>query len=173
MDNKGIITPDRSLVLPSRHVVHHSIGSHPVHFGIQPKSVKGRISHFENVPKIGQHMSSVSVLRTKKPRTDIHMVWVIRQTGLIPATVEVVESISQLGFENLAMLFFDSPELWEGKVDEINLACLGSITTDTGTAKGILFRVCSGGIFVDTFPARSSINRLPVDWIFPAFAQAS
>ncbi|MFA5934846.1 MAG: hypothetical protein WC827_03115 [Candidatus Paceibacterota bacterium] len=170
MDKKGIFTPNRSLIHPSiRHIVHHFIGAHPVNFGHRPVSIKGRISHLEDVQVHGPHMSYVTVLRTKQPQTDTHMVRTIRHLGQVPATVEVVEAISQLGFENLSVIFLEKPELWDGSIDEINLVTLGSIRTEGSSDNGILFRVRSTGIFVDTFRARNRDHKLPVDWIYPAF----
>lgn len=168
MDNKEVISSSNGgkIISPAMSdIVCHNIGIHPVLFGSHPECVRGDIHHFEDLRRRGLHTVNISVLRTKKPRTDTHMVGAIRQFNQMPATVDVVYAISQLGFKKLSMLFADKTELLE-KGSEISLACLGSFIIGQNP-KGIIFRVLPKEIVVDTFSARNHQIKLPTDLIFP------
>jgi hypothetical protein len=168
MTNKKVVSSHKSgeIIHPlMSDIVIHDIGMHPVHFGSCPKCVQGEVHHLVELQREGLHVVNISVLRTKKPRPDTHMVLAIRQFKQMPATVDVVHAISQLGFKKLSMLFADKTELME-KSSEISLACLGSFIPGQNP-KGIIFRVLPKEIVVDTFSARNPQIKLPTDLIFP------
>ena len=169
MTNKKVVSSPKSGEIihpPMYDIVCHSIGMHPVHFGSCPKCLQGEVHHLEDFQREGLHVINISVLKTKKPRPDTHMVWAIRQLQHTPATVDVVHAISQLGFKKLSMLFVDKPDLLENN-SEINLVCLGSFILGQ-EKEGIIFRVRPNEIVVDKFLARNPRIKLPTDFIFPS-----
>ncbi|MDD4804202.1 MAG: hypothetical protein PHN69_03430 [Candidatus Pacebacteria bacterium] len=153
-------------------VIVHSIGSHPVTFGEFPNFIPHPFHHLEDIGTCGINMPLIFAVRAKYSMPDTHLVHSIRGLKQIPATIEVISSLNQLGFENLRALVHDKPELWVGG-ERISLACLGSMCIVGGEKKGVVFHIDSTGTRIEYFSARDGRKSLPKEWIFPSIVRAA
>lgn len=153
-------------------IIVHSIGSHPVTFGKFPDFILHPFHHLENIGMCGVNMPLIFAVRTKHSRPDTHMVHLIRSLRQIPATIEVIHSLSKLGFDNLRALIHDKPELLVSG-ERISLACLGSMCIVDGEKKGVVLHIDSTGTSVEYFSARDGRKSLPKEWIYPSIVRAA
>ncbi len=153
-------------------VVIHSIGSHPVTFGKFPSIVPHRFYHLEDVGMCGINMPLVFILKARESKPDTHLVHAIRKINQIPATIEVLSALNQLGFDNLRALIYDKRDLWNDE-ENISLACLGSICVIDGKNMGIVFHISSTRTDIEYFSARNGQKSLPEKWIYPSIMRVA